>query len=225
MAAWLVQNQYQDLERTRAFLYPDEAHLHDPELLPDFAAGADIVETALRNHETIYIHGDYDADGVTSAAILLKGLRGYAKRISSNSKIVPHVPNRALEGYGIHPLAIEAAHKIGTKVLITCDCGVKAHDQLSRAMELGMQVVVTDHHGFAVSLRRTLRRGRGFQVHRGVSAALWRGPRDGDAIGGGPGRHWHRGRHDAPYRREPHHRGARLASALEHQAGGPEASL
>lgn len=146
VAAWLVQNQYQDLQRTRAFLYPDEAHLHDPELLPDFAAGAEIVEAALRNHETIYIHGDYDADGVTSAAILLKGLRGYAKRISSNSKIVPHVPNRALEGYGIHPLAIEAAHKIGTKVLITCDCGVKAHEQLSRAMELGMQVVVTDHH-------------------------------------------------------------------------------
>lgn len=146
VAAWLVQNQFHDLDRIRAFLYPEESHLHDPSLLPDFEAGADIVEGALRRNETIYIHGDYDADGVTSTAILLKGLSGYAKRIGSSSRIVPHVPNRALEGYGIHPLAIQAAAAIKAKVLITCDCGVKAHEQLSKAMELGMEVVVTDHH-------------------------------------------------------------------------------
>ena len=90
--------------------------------------------------ETIFIHGDYDADGVTSATIFTH----FLTRVGCN--VIVHVPHRIKEGYGVHANAVDAAIRAGTKLFVTCDCGVSANEQVERAIAAGMDVVVTDHH-------------------------------------------------------------------------------
>lgn len=140
VARLLVQREFMTPEDADKFLNPRLDHLSDPALLPDFQAARKALMNARELGHKIYIHGDYDVDGVTSAAILYR----FLDRTGFN--VEGHVPHREREGYGIHPDTIKRAHASGANLILTCDCGSSAHDQLEAAYELGMKVVVTDHH-------------------------------------------------------------------------------
>jgi len=140
VAAVLVNRGYVDPAVADRFLNPSLDHLHDPCLLPDYFEATKAILGAKERGETIYVHGDYDVDGVTSAALFTR----FLKKIGC--QVVPHVPHRIREGYGIHLDAIQWAKDHGTKLFLTCDCGSSAHEQVKAASEAGMTVVVTDHH-------------------------------------------------------------------------------
>jgi single-stranded-DNA-specific exonuclease len=146
LAAVLAQRGYTDPVEAQRFLNPSLDQLHSPSLLPDYAAAKDAILGARERKELIFVHGDYDVDGVTSAAMFSRFLQA----IGCNVKT--HVPHRMKEGYGIHAMAVEAASVAGAKLFLTCDCGVSAHDQVDQANAAGMAVVVTDHHSIAGDL-------------------------------------------------------------------------
>lgn len=138
----LAQRGILTSEEAHAFLHPSLDQLHDPALLPDFEPGAEAVERAIRDGHRIFIHGDFDADGITSTTVLTRSLRAMAP----GSEIVPFVPHRFREGYGLRRETIREAAEAGAKLFLTCDVGIAAHDSVAYARELGMTVVVTDHH-------------------------------------------------------------------------------
>lgn len=140
VAAILVQRGYAEPAAAHRFLNPDLADLYDPALLPDYEPARNEILGAKERGETIFVHGDYDVDGVTSAAILDRFLR------KIGCSVVTHVPHRMKEGYGIHASAVEAATAAGAKLFLTCDCGISAFEQVAAAREAGLRVVVTDHH-------------------------------------------------------------------------------
>ncbi|MBS1714782.1 MAG: single-stranded-DNA-specific exonuclease RecJ [Armatimonadetes bacterium] len=140
VAAVLVARGLTDPAAAEKFLDPTLDQLHPPSLLPDYEAAVRAVLGAKERGETIYVHGDYDVDGVTSAALFTR----FLKRVGCT--VVPHVPHRMREGYGIHLDAVRWAAEQGCKLFLTCDCGSSAHEQVRAANEAGMTVVVTDHH-------------------------------------------------------------------------------
>jgi single-stranded-DNA-specific exonuclease len=146
VAALLVARGFGDPTVAHELLNPSLSNLHNPALLPDYAAARDEILGARERKETIFIHGDYDVDGVTSAALLSR----FLTKIGCH--VVTHVPHRMKEGYGIHSSAVDAAAASGAKLFLTCDCGVAALEQVERAREAGMRVVVTDHHSIGHQL-------------------------------------------------------------------------
>ena len=140
LAGLLVARGWREPEAAHKFLHPQLSDLHDPRLLPDYMAARDTILAAREAGDLIYVHGDYDVDGVTSAAILTRFLR------KIGCKVEVHVPHRMREGYGIHATAVEEARQLGTKLFLTCDCGGSAVEQIKQAKSYGMKVVVTDHH-------------------------------------------------------------------------------
>jgi single-stranded-DNA-specific exonuclease len=129
---------------------PDDAlrHLNPTlrELMPaalglsDLDKGARRLAAAIQNAERIGIIGDYDVDGVTSAALLMRFLRAVGSQAEA------HIPDRLTEGYGPSRGAVESLKAKGVSLLITLDCGVMAHDPLLLAGELGMEALIVDHH-------------------------------------------------------------------------------
>ena len=146
LAAVLVKRGHSTPEVANTFLNASLDQFHDPRLLPDFQAAVNAILDAKDQGHTIYVHGDYDVDGVTSTALFTR----YLQRIGC--KVVPHVPHRTKEGYGIHMDAVQWAKDKGTDLFLTCDCGISAHRQVEAATQLGMKVVVTDHHQVGDSL-------------------------------------------------------------------------
>ncbi len=140
LAAVLIARGFTEPDEASKFLSPSLADLHDPLLLPDCAEAVRQLLQAKEANERIYVHGDYDVDGVSSAALWTRSLR----RLGFD--VVPHVPHRIREGYGIHRLAVEEARDAGCKLFLTCDCGSSAHVTVAMARSFGMRVVVTDHH-------------------------------------------------------------------------------
>jgi single-stranded-DNA-specific exonuclease len=140
VAGLLVRQGLKDPAAAYAFLNPSLDDLHAPHLLPDYLAAKKIILGAKERGDLIYIHGDYDVDGVTSAALLTR----FLTKIGCKVKV--HVPHRMKEGYGIHMSAVDEAHEEGAKVFLTCDCGASALEQIARAKSYGMTVLVTDHH-------------------------------------------------------------------------------
>lgn len=136
----LVSRGLSDPVKASAFLDCGIDDLHDPRLLPDFDKAVSAILHAKETGERIFVHGDYDVDGVTSAALFTR----FLKKIGCD--VVPHVPHRMKEGYGIHLDAVAKARESGAKLFLTCDCGISAHEQVDAAREAGMVVVVTDHH-------------------------------------------------------------------------------
>jgi single-stranded-DNA-specific exonuclease len=140
LACLLAQRGLEDPQAAAAFLHPRLEDLHDPAMLPDYRAAADEILGAKERGETIYIHGDYDVDGVTSAALLTRFLG------KIGCKVETKVPNRFKDGYGMNPAAIQEAAALGAKLVLTCDCGISAVEEVELAHEAGMRVVITDHH-------------------------------------------------------------------------------
>jgi single-stranded-DNA-specific exonuclease len=146
LACVLVNRGFDAPEKAHEFLNPSLDNLASPTLLPDYEAARNEILGARERKELIYVHGDYDVDGVTSAALLTR----FLKSVGANVKV--HVPHRMKEGYGIHLKAVREAEEMGAKLFLTCDCGVSAHEQVEAAKAAGMRVVITDHHSLAEDL-------------------------------------------------------------------------
>ncbi len=126
------------------FLSPDYAKRHDPFLLPDMRAAVDRLKKAHKKQERIAIYGDYDIDGLTATTLLIDALASFGfKHVTS------FIPNRFVEGYGLTVDAIEKLAADGAQLIITVDCGSLSHKEIARANELGVDVIVTDHHNVA----------------------------------------------------------------------------
>ncbi|MCL2748800.1 MAG: single-stranded-DNA-specific exonuclease RecJ [Alphaproteobacteria bacterium] len=112
----------------------------DPYVLKDMDAAARIVSDAIIAGKKIAVFGDYDVDGITSTAIVVKYLRAI------DVGVVWHLPDREVEGYGLNADAIKDFAEQGAEVLISVDCGISGVNEVALAKQLGMQVVITDHH-------------------------------------------------------------------------------
>lgn len=129
------------VEEVRAFLEPSLARdWVDPEVLPGMPAAADRVAAAIRADEHIVVFGDFDLDGVSAAAVAVRGLRACGARAEAM------VPRRFDEGYGLTPAAIERALSLAPDLIVTVDCGVSGAREVAYLLERGVDVVVTDHH-------------------------------------------------------------------------------
>jgi len=128
-------------DKVHEFLYPDfREHTHDPFLFKDMAKVIDRLYSAINNYEPMVIYGDYDADGVCSSALLYSVLRDLGANI-----IDVYLPDRA-DGYGLHNSAIDDFIKKSVKLLVTLDCGTTNIEEISRANNGGIDVIVVDHH-------------------------------------------------------------------------------
>jgi single-stranded-DNA-specific exonuclease len=123
-----------------AFLSGDKRLASDPSRLPDIEPAVGRIYRALLSGETIAIYGDFDADGITGTAILVRGLS------KLGGKTIPYIPHRLTEGYGLNVTALESLHKQGVSLVITVDCGITALNEVERAKRLGLDVIITDHH-------------------------------------------------------------------------------
>lgn len=123
-----------------SFINPSLSKLHDPYLLPDMKEAIDLIVETMENGESIRIFGDYDQDGISSVMTLLDGLFYFYDDISYD------IPDRVVDGYGISDRMIDNAIKAKVSLVITCDNGITAIDQVKRLKENGINVVVTDHH-------------------------------------------------------------------------------
>ena len=138
----LVRRGLADVEVARHWLSTDAPPLHDPELLPDLAGAAARLIAAIDAGERIVVHGDYDADGICGTALLTRGLRRLG------AVVEPFVPDRQRDGYGVAERLIEHAGRSDVRVLVTVDTGSSASAELGRARDLGIDVIVCDHHRF-----------------------------------------------------------------------------
>ncbi len=123
------------------FLNPDyEQDTHDPFLFADMQRSVDRIMQAIAEGEKITVHGDYDADGVCSSAIIVSTLRDLGGTVDV------YIPHREKEGYGLNSNTVKYLHEQGTTLLITVDCGTANVEPVAQAEALGMNVIVTDHH-------------------------------------------------------------------------------
>lgn len=145
----LADRGVQGEDAVREYLEADIATVSDGSELTDMQRGVDIIYDAVKAGKYIRIMGDYDVDGVTSTYILYKGLTGLGAKCD---KFIPH---RITDGYGLHEPAIRNAYEAGVQVILTCDNGIAAANEIKLAKELGMTVVVTDHHEVPYEVRDT----------------------------------------------------------------------
>ncbi len=136
----LVNRGVRDVDSIEDFLRPSLKNLHDPFLMPDMKKAVERLRSAIEKDETVCICGDYDADGITSTALLFLMLRKLGLRTYY------HIPNRITEGYGLSNKGIQKAKAYGTGLIITTDCGINSEDEVLTALSMGMDVIVTDHH-------------------------------------------------------------------------------
>lgn len=127
-----------------SFLHPIYEQGHDPFLLPDMAKAVDRLVLARERQERITIYGDYDIDGLTATTVLVDALESFGFRF-----VEAFIPNRFVEGYGMTIDAVERIAAAGAQLIITVDCGSLSEGPIVRAKELGVDVIVTDHHNVA----------------------------------------------------------------------------
>lgn len=123
------------------FLYPDYSQdIHDPFLFLDMGKAVERVFRAVESGEKIVVHGDYDADGVCSALIMITILE------AMGADVQVYIPHRELEGYGLNMQTVLELGKNSVNLIITTDCGISNRAEIKKAAELGMDVIITDHH-------------------------------------------------------------------------------
>ena len=127
-------------EAVEAYLNADASMLHDPHGLADIDKGAEIMLEKIRQGAKIRVIGDYDVDGICSSYILMSGLRLFGGDVDCV------LPDRIKDGYGLSIKLVDEAIEAGIDTIITCDNGIAAYDQIVHAKEMGMTVIVTDHH-------------------------------------------------------------------------------
>ena len=126
---------------TDKFLKPYLSELPEVESqLPQIELAVERIKKAIKEKELIYVYGDFDVDGITGTAILWETLD------LLGAKVMPYIPHRELEGYGIHTEALQKLAKEGARVVISVDCGITATEQAKIAEKLGIDLIITDHH-------------------------------------------------------------------------------
>ena len=140
VARLLVQRGITHPAAAECFLSPNLEQLHDPFQLTDLHAGVDRLLEAVAQRESIVVHGDYDVDGITSTVMLRRALSLLGANVSH------YIPERLRDGYGLQPEAINRLHANGANVVVTVDCGIRSRKAAERAKELGIDLIVTDHH-------------------------------------------------------------------------------
>lgn len=138
----LAARGYSEPEAQKAFLEAAKDQLDPPDRLPGVTEATIRILAALKQRERIAIYGDYDVDGVTSTAILMRTLRA----IEPTVQVESYIPHRLDEGYGLNVEALESLHASGVDLVITVDCGVAAVAEIARATEIGLELIITDHH-------------------------------------------------------------------------------
>ena len=146
VAQLLVRRGVEDPAAVDQFLAAKMSGLRDPEELPGITGAADRIHAAIRDRRRIVVYGDYDADGMTSTAVLylVLGLLG--------GDVGYYVPNRLEEGYGLNDDALRKLAERGTSMVISVDCGIASVGPAALALELGLELIITDHHEFADQL-------------------------------------------------------------------------
>ena len=140
VARLLCQRGLGDPELAARFLKPTLDHLHDPMRLADMGVAVDRLLAAIARKERIAIHGDYDVDGITSTVILRRALE------MLGADVVHFIPERLKDGYGLQPAAMDRLHAEGVALIVSVDCGIRGAEAARRARELGIDLIITDHH-------------------------------------------------------------------------------
>src|SRR5918996_3620519 len=140
LAALLINRGYADERTACVFLSPTYDQLHEPYAMLGMKEAVARLKHAVETREPVLIYGDYDVDGTTGTAVLLRAL----KLLGANAGF--HIPHRFTEGYGIQQAALEKAVVDGYKLVVSIDCGIRAHEPLHWARDHGLDVIITDHH-------------------------------------------------------------------------------
>src|SRR5579885_1786832 len=146
LARLLWNRGIRDAAAARRFLVPAPEALGDPRHMSGVPAAVERLRAAVRAGETIGLHGDYDVDGVTATAVLAEALGRLGARV------IVHIPHRVRDGYGLSSQAVRALAEQGARLIVTVDCGITANAEVLLAAELGVDVIVTDHHHVPVDL-------------------------------------------------------------------------
>lgn len=140
IAGLLVQRGIDDFDKAKNYFRPELSHLHDPFLMKDMDKATNRLLKAINNGEKILIYGDYDVDGTTSVSLVYAFLQNYYAHLAY------YLPDRYAEGYGLSEQGVQWAAEKGYSLIITLDCGIKAHEKIVAASELGIDIIVCDHH-------------------------------------------------------------------------------
>ena len=140
VARLLVLRGITTVDAATRFLNPSLDHLHDPFLLTDLSTGVDRLLAAIARGERVAVHGDYDVDGITSTVILRRMIE------LLGGDVIHFIPDRIRDGYGLQPETIDKLHSLDVRVIVSVDCGIRSQEAARRATELGVDLVITDHH-------------------------------------------------------------------------------
>ncbi len=140
IAQLLYNRGLTELSQLDSFIAADKRLSGNPFLLPDMHRAVARIYQALLSGENIAIYGDFDADGITSTALLVQGLT------TLGGKTIPYIPHRLTEGYGLKTAALENLCRQGVSLVITVDCGITALSEVKRAKRMGLDIIITDHH-------------------------------------------------------------------------------
>lgn len=153
LARLMVNRGHETDENIKQYLSSDLSQLYAPDSMKDIMHAVDIIETKIKERKPIRIVGDYDVDGVISTYVLYKALT----RV--NAVVDYEIPDRIKDGYGINISIIDEAKEAGIDTILTCDNGIAAIDQVAHAKELGMTVVITDHHDLMFTKEEVIENG------------------------------------------------------------------
>ncbi|MFZ5916983.1 MAG: single-stranded-DNA-specific exonuclease RecJ [Chloroflexota bacterium] len=141
----LYNRQLREPETVQAFLAAD-APLHDPFLMSGMAVAVERIERAIRRGERIAVYGDFDADGITATALLTQTLTALG------ATAAPYIPDRIDEGYGLNTDALENLAAREVKLVVTTDCGIRSAQEVAHGNQLGLDLILTDHHSVGPEL-------------------------------------------------------------------------
>ena len=142
----LMSRDIVEPDDVRRYLSPSLQDLHNPFLMQDMKKAVDRLLRAIYRHEKVAIFGDYDADGITSVVVLLHFLR----RIHTDVRY--YIPDRITEGYGLNRQVIDRLRSEAVSLIVTVDCGISDHEEISYARQLGMDTIILDHHEISNAL-------------------------------------------------------------------------
>lgn len=145
-AKLLASRGFSDVDMAKSFLQMDDTSMHDPFLMHDMDKAVARIKKAIENEELILVYGDYDADGVTSTSVMMTAL------LHLGAQVTFAIPNRFVDGYGPSERLFKEAYEDGVSLIITVDNGISGINEIKMAKELGMDVIVTDHHEAGVTL-------------------------------------------------------------------------
>ena len=140
LAYLLAQRGITDFNQAKEYFRPEWSQLHSPFLMQDMQQAVERIAKAIDRSEAVMVFGDYDVDGTTSVALVSSYLQNHLE------VVVPYIPDRYKEGYGISIAGIDEAKARGISLIIALDCGIKANEQVAYAKELGIDFIICDHH-------------------------------------------------------------------------------